>query len=178
MIWQGSFIDAGRHWNGRGEGSEPPLGDNVLHLPPGSNFALLEGDGSETIWPKSNSKVQGFKFGGYRLTPDERPTFLYSLGNIKIEDFPDAFVVGKDAGLRRTFDITSAKQTKNLYFRAAVGNKIEALGDGVFRIDGAIRMKITSQAAPTIRSSAGNMELVVPIVFTNNKGRIVQEFIW
>lgn len=178
MIWQGSFIDAGRHWNGRGEGSEPPLGDNVVHLPPGSNFALLEGDGPETIWPKSNSKAQGFKFGGYRLTPDERPTFLYSLGDIHIEDFPDAFVVGKDAGLRRTFDITAAKPTNNLYFRAAVGSKIEALGNGVFRIDGTVRMKLISQAAPTIRSSAGSMELVVPIVFANKKSRILQEYMW
>jgi mono/diheme cytochrome c family protein len=176
MIWQGSFIDAGRHWNGRGEGSEPPLGDNILSLPAGSSFAVL--DGPEAVWPKENSKLQGFKFAGYHLTPDERPTFVYSLGDIKIEDFPNAVVTGKDAGLRRTFSLAASKDVNNLYFRAAVGAKIESLGNGIYQIDGAVRMKLTSQSTPVIRSSAGKMELIVPVAFTNNKGRIVQEYSW
>ena len=33
LIWQGEFIDAARHWTDRGAGFEPPLGENVLHLP-------------------------------------------------------------------------------------------------------------------------------------------------
>jgi mono/diheme cytochrome c family protein len=176
MIWQGSFIDAGRHWNGRGEGSEPPLGDNVFHLPAGASFAQL--DGPDAIWPKSNSKIQGFKFNGYHLTPDERPTFLYSLGDIKIEDFPNALVVGKEAGLRRTFNVAATREPQNLYFRAAVGNKIDSLGNGVYLVDGALRTKLISQAAPVVRSSAGKMELIVPLTFTNYKGRIVQEYSW
>ena len=30
LLWQGDFMDAGRHWTGRGEGYESPLGDNIL----------------------------------------------------------------------------------------------------------------------------------------------------
>ena len=35
MLWQGAFMDAGRHWTDRGEGFEGPLGDNILTMPPG-----------------------------------------------------------------------------------------------------------------------------------------------
>jgi cytochrome c553 len=175
MIWHGSFIDAGRHWNGRGEGSEPPLGDNVLNLPAGASFAVL--DGPDAVWPRSNSKVQGFKFDGYRLSADDRPTFLYSLGDIKIEDFPNALVMGKDVGLRRDFQVTAPKDTDDLYFRLAVGNKIEALGGGAFLIDGALHVRIVDHPA-TIRTSAGRSELIVRVVFTGNKSRIVQEYMW
>ncbi len=175
MIWQGSFMDAGRHWNGRGEGYEPPLGDNVLQLPTGASFSFLAPD---EVWPKSTPKSQGVKFGGYKLTPDERPTFLYSLGDIKVEDFPNALVAGKEVGLRRTFNLTASKDANNLYFRAAVGNKIESLGNGVYQVDGALRLKLTSHAVSVIRSSAGKMELIVPVAFINNKSRIVQEYSW
>ncbi len=176
MIWQGSFIDAGRHWNGRGEGAEPPLGDNVVSLPAGATFAVLADVKAE--WPKTSPKSQGVKFGGYRLTPDERPTFLYSVGDVKIEDFPNALVAGKEPGLRRTFELTAGKDVDNLYLRAAVGNKIESLGNGAYLVDGALRLKLTSPATPVIRTSAGKMELIVPVAFTNGKSRIVQEYRW
>ena len=32
MIWRGSFMDASRHWTGRGQGFEPPLGDDIITL--------------------------------------------------------------------------------------------------------------------------------------------------
>ena len=35
LIWHGAFIDAARHWTGRGVGFETPLGDDVLPLPNG-----------------------------------------------------------------------------------------------------------------------------------------------
>ena len=37
-------------------------------------------------WPAKSAKDLGQKFRGYRLTPDQRPTFLYSTGDIEIED--------------------------------------------------------------------------------------------
>jgi hypothetical protein len=176
MIWQGSFIDASRHWTGRGEGSEPPLGDNILHLPPGSAFAVLSK--ADVEWPKTPVKSQGFKFNGYTLSPDDRPTFLYSLGDVKIVDFPNAIVNDKETGIRRTFNVTASKETAGLYYRAAVGDKIEAIGNGTYLVNGNLRTKITSSATPIVRSSAGKMELLVPIAFTNGKAQLVQEYAW
>ena len=56
--------------------------------------------------------------------------------------------------------------------------RMERLAVGDYLIDGVLRMKLTSQMAPAIRSSAGKMELIFPILFTNNKSRIVQEYSW
>ena len=97
LIWQGAFIDAAKHWTGRGQGEESPLGDNVLSLPTGTSFAVLDKKG--TPWPTTPAKDQGYKFIGYRLSADERPTFDYSLNGVKIEDFPTPAIVGKDPSL-------------------------------------------------------------------------------
>ena len=175
LIWQGAFIDAALHWEGRGQGEQSPLGDNILALPAGPPFAMLAKP--DDAWPKTHSKELGFKFLGYRLTPDERPTFDYSFNDVKIEDTPNPSMVGKDASLKRTFKLTAATTVDNLYFRAAVGKKIEAAGDGWFKIDG-WKMKIESTAAPKIRQSDGKSELIVPVEFKDGKATIVQEFLW
>ncbi|MBY0527950.1 MAG: hypothetical protein K2R98_31420 [Gemmataceae bacterium] len=174
MIWQGAFIDAGKHWTDRGTGFEGPLGDNILNLPTGASFAIL--GKPDAAWPTGPVKELGWKFNGYRLTPDERPTFLYSLGDVKVEDFPNA-VAGKDPSLKRSLKLSAAKATEDLYFRAAVGTKIEAIGQGWYRIDG-WKMKIDSAEAPKIRQSAGKTELLVPVKFTDGKAQIAQEFVW
>src|SRR4029079_11158869 len=35
LLWQGRFMDASRHWSGRGEGFQPPAGEKVLQLAAG-----------------------------------------------------------------------------------------------------------------------------------------------
>ena len=175
MIWQGAFIDAARHWEGRGEGFQGPLGDNVLELPSGAPFAVLTK--KDEAWPKKPAKEQGYKFLGYRLTPDERPTFDYSIDGVKIEDFPNPSTIGKEPSLKRTLKLTAASSVDNFYFRAAVGKKIESIGDGWFKIDG-WKMKIESSSDPQIRQSSGKSELLVPVEFRDGKAKIVQEFLW
>ncbi len=173
LLWQGAFMDAGRHWTGRGEGSEPPLGDNILTLPTGVAFAVLEK--SAAAWPATSPREQGYRFRGYRLTPDERPTFLYSFGDVKIEDFPNA-MPGKDMSIKRTLKLSTEKPVEQLYFRAAAANKIEALEGGWYRIDG-WKMKLEG-GEPIIRKAGGKSELLVPIRFTDGKAQLVQEFVW
>ncbi len=171
-IWQGDFIDAGKHWTDRGSGYESPSGDNILNLHGGAPFAVLAKP--EDAWPVAPAKAQGYRFLGYRLTADDRPTFLYSTGDVKVEDFPTA--VEKEFGIHRTLSLTATKPVANLYFRAAVGNKIEALGDGWYRIDGALKMKLDGK--PLVRQSGGKTELLAPITFRDGKATIVQEFVW
>src|SRR5262249_44744260 len=80
MIWQGLFIDAARHWTDRGSGFEGPLGDNVVKLPAGPTFAVLEK--GDTAWPKSG-REEGQKFKGFKLNKEERPTFLYEVSGVQ-----------------------------------------------------------------------------------------------
>src|SRR5262249_39793909 len=95
MIWQGAFFDAARHWSDRGDGFEGPLGDNVLHFPNAVSFARLTKD--DESWPTKNARELGHHFRGYRLTSDQRPTFLYEVSDVRIEDFPDAVAAKPNA---------------------------------------------------------------------------------
>ncbi len=65
LIWQGRFIDASRHWSGRGDGFQPPAGDDVRRLVEGAPLAILASDNQS--WPKENGKHAGYQFRGYRL---------------------------------------------------------------------------------------------------------------
>jgi hypothetical protein len=175
MIWQGAFMDARRHWTGRGEGFEPPMGDNILYLPTGAAFAVLSQP--EEPWPMAPAKAQGAHFLGYRLSDDQRPTFLYAFKDVKVEDFPNAVETKANPGIRRVLTLTAENGVDKLYFRAATGDKIEAQGDGWYRI-GELRLRIEAGATPVIRRSGAKMELLVPVQFQNKGAKIVQEFVW
>jgi mono/diheme cytochrome c family protein len=174
MLWQGAFLDATRHWTDRGAGSEPPAGDNILHLHDGAAFAALPAE--DTPWPTAPPKSLGYRFLGYQLTPDDRPTFRYSFEGVEIEDFPNP-VAGKEGVLRRTLSLHSPKAIDNLHFRAAVGSKIEKLPEGWYRIDGGWKVRIEGAEA-VIRKSAGHEELIVPLRFADGKAKFVEEFVW
>jgi cytochrome c553 len=173
LLWQGAFIDAARHWTDRGAGFEPPLGDNVLRLPGGVPFAVLAKP--DAPWPTGTAKERGYRFRGYRLTPDDRPTFLYSLKEIKISDFPNP-TSAKEPTLKRTITAAAPKGVENLYFRAAVGDKVEPLAGGWYRVDGAWKIKLSKGAV--VRKSAGKTELLVPIPFKEYKAVLRLEYAW
>jgi hypothetical protein len=171
LIWQGAFIDAARHWTDRGSGFEGPLGDNILKMPGGPDFAVLEKP--DATWPAVASREWGYRFLGYKLTPDDRPTFRYSIGDVTIEDFPNP-TSSTETGLRRTLTISGT--ANNLFFRAAAGSKIESAGDGWYRIDG-WKIRI-SGGVPEIRKTGGKAELLVPVRLVDGKAKIELEYVW
>jgi hypothetical protein len=175
-IWQGAFIDAARHWEGRGEGFEPPLGDNIVQFPLGPSFAVLERD--DEPWPTRSARQLGYHFGGYRLGVDRRPTFLYSLPGVKVEDYPTTVAGKSGPSLRRTLTLTATQPPTGLWFRAAVGNKIEDLGQKRYRINGEWTLRLETDAMPRLRQSGGRTELLVPVPFQGNHARLVEEFVW
>jgi hypothetical protein len=174
LVWQGAFIDAARHWTDRGSGWEGPLGDNVLALHRGAPFAVLSKP--DEAWPTTAPKKMGYRFRGYRLTPDDRPTFRYSFKGIGVEDFPQP-VPGKEVSLRRTLTLTAPAAVEGLHYRAAVGARIEALAGGWYRVDGTWQVKVSGGAAH-VRKSGGKLELVVPVRFKDGKARLVQDYVW
>lgn len=170
LIWQGGFLDASMHWKGRGQGFQTPLGDKVQRLAPGVAFAVLASPGQS--WPRQSARdVDDYKFLGYRVTKDQRPTFRYQIGAAVIEDFPNPIEDGIQATLVRQIKVIAGNRP--LWFRAAVGNIIEQgdwyrVGDLRIRVDG---------AATLIRDQAGQQELLVKLP----AGRVtefVEEFAW
>ena len=168
MLWQGDFMDAGRHWSGRGEGYEPPLGDNVLHLHGGTPFARL--DKPDAPWPTGSARANGFRFKGYKLDKQERPTFRYAFGDVAISDRPDP--AGKET-MKRTFSL--AGKSGALAYRAAVANKIEAETGDWYKVDGAWRIRAKGAR---IRKSAGKQELLVPVSLKDGKASFTVEYKW
>jgi hypothetical protein len=176
LLWQGDFIDASRHWTDRGAGFQGPAGDNVLHLGAGPSLAVLSRD--DEPWPAQPAKEIGFRFRGYRLTPDDRPTFLYSYQGADIEDFPNA-VPGKEGpSIRREITLHAHSELQGLWFRAATADKIEDLGEGWFRINGEWRLRVHAGSRPRLRGVPGKKEVLVPIHFHEGIARVVQEFVW
>ncbi|MDX1946047.1 MAG: PA14 domain-containing protein [Pirellulaceae bacterium] len=176
LLWQGAFIDAAKHWTGRGQGYQGPLGDNILKLPDGVSFAALAD--TQADWPKTPAKESGYQFRGYYLTgPARQPVFMYSFGGVAVEDHPVPVGEGDVYALQRKLTLTTDKPAGNLWFRAATAGQIEDTGKGVFKIDGKWTLTVAGTGKPEIRQK-GQAELLVPVVFTGNKAEIQITYDW
>jgi len=174
-IWQGSFIDAAHHSNGRGEGFEPPLGDRVYTLPPGPGFAMLES--TNAPWPEVAVRAPNFKMRGYNFDDKMRPTFRYAFGDIAIEDYPVAEQGEVDPFLRRTVTLKAKEAVGNIWFRAAVGDKIEGQKDGSFTVDKKVNFKVTGGES-LVRKAGAKSELLVRLDLQNKSAQFVEEIRW
>jgi mono/diheme cytochrome c family protein len=179
LLWHGRFIDAAKHWDGRGPGVQGPLGDHVVKLEETVPFARLESTGPNVAWPNQPPKERGFQFKGYVLDPQGRPHFRYQTPEFAVEDFPQPVAHGAEGSFKRIFTLTTDKAIDNLYFRAAVGQSVEAQPDGWYLINGLIRVRITGgPGQPALRKSGTQTELLVPVKFDAGKADIVQEITW
>jgi mono/diheme cytochrome c family protein len=174
LLWQGAFIDASRHWNGRGEGFQGPAGQAVLRLPEETSIAVLES--TDDAWPVEDPRRETSKFRGYRLTEDGRPTFLYDVAGVRVEDAPNSTVDLSRGVLERKLVLRAGKAPKNLFLLAAAGS-VEQEQNGWFAIDGRYRVRILG-AMPMVRESRGRQELLVRIEFEEDGAEVVQQFNW
>lgn len=177
MIWQGAFIDAERHSSGRGEGYEPPLGHNVVKLPAGPAFALL--DSPDAAWPSQSGRAGGYSMKGYTLDPERRPAFTYQFNGVEIQDYPVAKAGELDASLTRAVTLSAANPPANLWFRAAVG-KIEQKGSRYFVVDDRLNLKFDGDSIQEarVREVDGQMELLIKLKFEQGKAAFSEEFVW
>lgn len=175
LLWHGGFIDAARHWTGRGAGFEKPLGDRVLALPDGPPLARLSS--SEAPWPEEVPSNVPRQFGGYRLDSVRRPTFLYTWDGVRVEDElrptgePDLWV------MRRTLRLAAERPVPDLYLRLAVADRIEPLGAGRYKIDGRWQLTVRAESAPVVRAGSKS-ELLVPINFKNSQAQLEVMYDW
>lgn len=143
VIWRGDFIDAGRHWTGRGQGYEPPAGEGVAVYGKGAAWAYL--DSPDQKWPDDFGDVKGV-FKGYRLDPTTRnPTFAYEVGESAITDV----VTPSAQSLSRLITVTTsaAMAEKTLYARIVHGAQITAISDTEFDLGDGTVVTIQSEQA-------------------------------
>lgn len=177
LLWQGSFIDASKHWTDRGAGFQSPLGDNVLKLPAGVEFATLDNDAAE--WPMQSARKLGGQFRGYRLDARREPVFLYDVGTVRVEDHPRPIGPSESGRVVRSLTLTTLGDPTRLWFRAAAGAKIESMNDGTFHVDGQWQVKVTApDSSPVVRTSGNRRELLVPLAIGKSPLTLIQEILW
>jgi cytochrome c2 len=176
LIWQNDFIDASKHWNGRGQGNQRPLGDNVLSLVRGVPFAHLK-TGDEK-WPSGDAAELGYKFRGYHFNKKRQPSFIYQYYNLSVNDFCEPQVIGDIDGIKRTVSVSSKSLTQaTLQYRAASANSIKQLDDGWYQIDNNLKIHIEG-GTPEIRKSENKDELIITIDMATRRGQVVQQYAW
>ncbi|MCA9179493.1 MAG: c-type cytochrome [Planctomycetales bacterium] len=169
LLWEGRFIDASRHWTGRGQGFQPPAGENVLKF--GDYVAFAKLDDAQAAWPTESAReLDGYRFGGYELRGKElRPAFQYRAAGVNVSDY--LRVEGDlEAMVRREFEVRDGSDQH--YYLAAVGDI--RLSDGWYEVDGRWRTRIIG-AKPVLRESQGRKELLVPLSATI---QFQQEYKW
>ncbi len=177
VIWHNAFMDAAKHWRGRGPGFQTPLGDNVLNLHDGAPLALLATP--DAGWPQETARQSGHRFLGYDLDEHRRPTFRYRWNDVLVEDDFEPTSDEEFTPLRRTLTFTAPQPIDHAWWRAVTASSIEPLGNGTYRVDDQWTVKLnTSAGTPRLRQADGNMELLVPILANAVRQTVTQEFIW
>jgi mono/diheme cytochrome c family protein len=185
--WRGKFFDASGMWEGRGGRWNPPLGNDILLMPPGPAFALLESASSN--WPelemgRRDEKFRnvGGHFKGYELDKQERPIFHYILNDIDIHEQPMPMLKTAKAVLVRKFTVTGKQPKEALYFLAGEGQKIEPKGPGTWSIDDKQTVTLSTTAgmvlAPVIRESNGKKQLLLPVQLNIGSASFDVEISW
>lgn len=177
IIWRGKFMDGQRHWTGRGQGFQPPAGDDAFYFPNGAPFAKL--DEVSSSWPPDEARASAIRFGGYRLDGKQRPSFTYYFGKAKITDYPKP--MGSEADLALVREITIEQNGENLeglVFRAGIGAVERKEG---FVLAKQILCKVEGAEAIMVQKS-GNAradgDLRIPLTAVNGKAKIKLTYSW
>lgn len=150
LIWKNEFIDASKHWVGRGPGNQGPLGDSPANIESTSPIALL--DAIDSQWPTGTSRQRGYRFGGYRLNEAGQPTFEYRIQDCEVSDFlipqpaggERETIQGKKLFQRQITLVTPDTQklgNKKVIYRLATG-EIQEQSDGSYLLDGRVSIRV------------------------------------
>ena len=168
-IWKNEFINASRHWTGRGQGPTSPAGDSVNRLETWT--PLISENDIAVTWPQQSGRQLGYRFGGYRLDQQGHPTFNYFIGGTMIAE---TIRPSNSGGLVRSIHIESKSLPSSMIWRIARAKDIQPDQQG-YLVD-AIRLFITG-AQCQIVSVDGQSELRARIE-PANKVSITQRIEW
>jgi mono/diheme cytochrome c family protein len=185
LVWRGAFIDAGKHWTGRGQGFQTPLGDGVFSPDAASAIAVLASP--ESPWPVAKpdqpvgERRDGPRFRGYSLDAQGRPTFNWSIDGMRIGEKIEPIVEGGKQVVRRTIQVAGRPAAGEAFFRVALARKVEDKGDGWLLIDDTWRVRVrgTGVGPAANRTADGTTEIRRRIVWSaGDEAEFVEELSW
>ncbi len=174
QLWKGEFANIDF-------GSFNPRGTDQISFAAGIPFHRLAS--LEDSWPykgKTNylfPQDHGYQFRGTRLDELRRPTFLFSYGDIAVEDgFIDVRGPGDKPFFKRTlvFETTTAQAL--FYFRAATGTTISAQSERAFTLD-QLQLRITSDHQGTVRPGSPG-DVLIPLTLPTGRSTLTLEYQW
>jgi azurin len=177
IIWRGQFMNGQRHWTGRGQGFQPPAGDDAFYFPNGAPFAKLESVSSS--WPPDETRASAIRFGGYRFDDKQRPSFMYYMGKAKVTDYSKPS--GTESTLALVREITIEQNGENLeglVFRVGIGTVEQEEG---FVLAKQIICKVEGAEAVMIKKSGhprADGDLRIPVKVINGKAKIRLTYSW
>ncbi|MCM2371302.1 family 16 glycoside hydrolase [Aporhodopirellula aestuarii] len=150
-VWKNGFIDASKHWRGRGQGSQQPLGDAVMTVDSASPLALLAN--LSDPWPKETGRDLGYQMRGYALDKKGNPKFRYTIGEIVVEDLP----LPVEDGLQReiTVEVPESDASEILVWQVAAG-EIEPV-EGGYRVNGRTKISVDGVEAQLLNVDGGQV---------------------
>lgn len=126
LIWTGNFIDGGRHWIDRGQGNQPPAGEQVVKL-----------SGSRAL-------ADTARFRGYKLDPAGNPTFSVQLGKqFVLDSWKPVGSEGSPAFLRT---LTVNGQGSPVEFLISDNLPLKKAGDQDYELGDAIQLHAENAA--------------------------------
>lgn len=163
ILWKNEFIDAGKHWTGRGEGVQSPLGDAVVSFEKTSPIAKLTS--LKDAWPTEPARQRGYQFKGYSLNQAGQPSFKYGFADVEVVDWPRPRArIAKEMGFDRELKITIAKPTQGLVMLLARG-QIRSENDGGFTLENRLKIRITGVNAELLQiGDHQELRAALPIV--------------
>ena len=169
-IWRGAFFDAKGTWQGRAGQFFGPYGTDVLNLPAGPAFAVL--DDIDSPWPATGryDRNVGGRFLGYRLDNLGRPALRYRLGDVLIEEALVPLPGAGGANLVRRFRLAAGPAPRPLFLLLAEGEEIVPGPERTWSVDGTLEVSLASDEdlTPIVRDSQGVRQLLQRIELEPN----------
>lgn len=170
LLWRGDFIDAGRHWTGRGQGDQEPSGEGHVMLNQGFAFARLSDP--KVSWSDGRNDLKP-TFKGYVLDRAQHPTFAYSFSGVQVQDHPQPEADGNSLMRTLTFTVSpSSEPLRDLYFRALSGSTVKIREDGRFQFKD-LTVEVSSES-PLVCDHG----LLIPIPTTTGTHRFTLTYSW
>lgn len=168
LAWKGRFLDAQGTWFIRFAPPADPLGSKAVLFPAGAAVASLKN--KQQSWPVYSPDANDPQFRGYRVDAKGIPTFLYSSGNIDIED---RFEATDKQTLKRSLTITGnqkSSDSETLWFRGLTGKTLKQLNATTMQNQAGLQVSISPELAKAgiLRKHDNQSDWIIPVPATDN----------